>query len=363
MSAHPMLSPSQTTRFRRKLLEWFRANKRDLPWRKQKDWYPVYLAEIILQQTTVEQGLPYYRAFIRRFPHVSALAAADLQEVLKLWQGLGYYARARNMHKAAGILTDRYGGCFPQDYKQALALPGIGPYTAAAILSQAFNRVHAVVDGNVSRVITRLLALEDDIRRADTQKRIQHVAGLLISRKYPGDFNEAMMELGALVCTPRAPLCASCPVSRYCRARALGKAAQIPYKSPAVPKRRQYHLVMIRERENRILLRQGNDHGLLAGMWGFPVRVVSGKELEQPGKIEQMAPDGLHTKKISPPMRHVYSHIDLKYRVVWLEERPENRDDDKKNLWLARHELEHYPIHKAHLKALHWLDQQMKEAD
>ncbi len=358
MNQHSMLSAPQTGRFRRKLLGWFRANKRSLPWRGQKDWYPIYLAEIILQQTTVEQGLPYYRAFIRRFPHVSALAAADLQEVLKLWQGLGYYARARNMHKAAGILVKEYHGRFPREYKQALKLPGIGPYTAAAILSQAYNRVLAVVDGNVSRVITRLLALEDDIRRTDTQKRIQHVADLLISRKYPGDFNEAMMELGALLCTPRAPRCGACPIRFYCRARAEGKTGHIPYKSPPSPKLKQYHLVMIRERDNRLLLQQRSDEGLLAGMWGFPVRAVSEKELEKPEELEEIIFKRSVLKKISPPMRHIYSHIDLKYRVLWLREHKESARDKGNGRWLKRYELESYPIHKAHLKALEWFDKQ-----
>ncbi len=351
-----MYSPSQISRFRRKLLAWFRAHKRDLPWRRQKDWYPIYLAEIIMQQTTVEQGLPYYRAFIRRFPRVGDLAAADEQEVLKLWQGLGYYARARNMHKAAKVLTERHGGDFPDTYEEALKLPGIGPYTAAAILSQAFNRVHAVVDGNVIRVISRLRALEDDIRRPRTRQNIQDMADLLISRKYPGAFNEAMMELGALICAPRAPQCTDCPVRRYCRARELDKTAQIPYKSPASPKRRLYHLVMIREQGNRLLLQQENDSGLLAGMWGFPVETISPEALRETEALSARA--GL--KRISPPMRHVYSHIDLHYRVAWLEEEPESRENEQ-GRWLERHELERYPIHKAHLNALHWWDQQRGE--
>src|SRR3984885_378655 len=214
--------------FRKLLLGWFRTFQRDLPWRQNKDPYRIWLSEIMLQQTRVAAVIPYYETFLERFPTIRALAEAPEQEVLRLWSGLGYYSRARNLQRAARQIVATHGGEFPRTAEEALALPGIGSYTAAAILSIAFGAKHAVLDGNVARVLARLDAIEGDLREKGRWRSLQKAADKLLDPKSPSDWNEAMMELGAMVCTPRAPQCLLCPVAEFCRARRRGLTDVIP---------------------------------------------------------------------------------------------------------------------------------------
>lgn len=217
-------------RFRRKLLDWFTAQQRDLPWRRTKDPYRIWLSEIMLQQTRVAAVVPYYERFLERFGDVRALAEAPEQEVLRLWSGLGYYSRARNLQRAAREIFARYGGEFPRRLEHALALPGVGRYTAAAILSIAYRKPLAVLDGNVARVIARLEGIRGDLRESRRWKQLQTTADALLDPRSPGGWNQAMMELGATVCTPRAPMCLLCPAAEGCEARKLGLADVIPEK-------------------------------------------------------------------------------------------------------------------------------------
>ncbi len=224
------LSGKDLGKFRRKLREWFARQQRELPWRRAKDPYRIWLSEIMLQQTRVAAVIPYYERFLSRFPDVRALAEAPEEEVLRHWSGLGYYSRARNLLRAAREIAATHQGTFPRQYEAALALPGIGRYTAAAILSIAYGQAHAVLDGNVARVLARLEAVRGDVREPPRWKKLQSAADRLLEQKNPGDWNQAMMELGATVCTPRAPMCLLCPVSPWCRARKLGVADQFPEK-------------------------------------------------------------------------------------------------------------------------------------
>ena len=214
--------------FRRRLLAWFRRTKRDLPWRHTRDPYRIWLSEIMLQQTRVTTVIPYYRRFLERFPTVQHLARARPAAVLAAWAGLGYYSRARNLHLAARRIVTRHGGKFPHELDATLALPGIGRYTAAAILSIACDQPLAALDGNVARVLARLDAMRGDLRRPAAWQRLDAAADALLARHAPGDWNQAMMELGATVCTPQAPRCPQCPVARWCRAQALGLAERLP---------------------------------------------------------------------------------------------------------------------------------------
>src|SRR5258708_575508 len=214
--------------FRKNLLGWFRQYQRDLPWRRTKDPYRIWLAEIMLQQTRVAAVIPYYERFLVRFPDVRALAAAPQEEVLRLWSGLGYYSRARNLQRAAQEIVAKHGGVFPRDEKDALALPGIGSYTAAAILSIAYGAKHAVLDGNVARVLARTFAVHGDLRDAKRWQSLQQSADALLDSKSPSDWNQAMMELGATLCTPQSPQCLLCPVTQFCQARKLGIAGSLP---------------------------------------------------------------------------------------------------------------------------------------
>ncbi len=225
-----MLIGRELTTFRRQLLDWFRQFQRDLPWRRTKDPYRIWISEIMLQQTRVATVIPYYERFLARFPDVRALAVAPEEDVLRLWSGLGYYSRARNLQKAAKQIVVRHGGEFPREEDAVLALPGIGSYTAAAILSIAFGAKQAVLDGNVARVLARLGALRGDARESRQWKSLQEMASRFLDSKSPGDWNQAMMELGAVVCTPRAPQCLLCPVAKFCRARKLGEPESFPEK-------------------------------------------------------------------------------------------------------------------------------------
>jgi A/G-specific adenine glycosylase len=204
--------------FSEDLIVWFERNKRKLPWRENKDPYQIWLSEVILQQTRVEQGKPYYYRFIDRFPDVFSLATASEQEVLKLWEGLGYYSRARNLHFAAKQIVNDYSGKFPDDYNEIIKLKGVGKYTAAAIASIAYDQFYAVVDGNVQRVLSRVYQIKETVNSSKGIKLIESIAGELLPMQHPGDHNQAMMELGAMICTPRSPKCENCPVNTYCGA-------------------------------------------------------------------------------------------------------------------------------------------------
>jgi A/G-specific adenine glycosylase len=217
-------------RFREQLLAWFRQFQRDLPWRRDKDPYRVWLSEIMLQQTRVAAVIPYYERFLQRFPDVRALAEASQEEVLRLWSGLGYYSRARNLQKAAQAIVAKHGGVFPKSLEDALALPGIGAYTATAILSIAYGKEFAVLDGNVARVLARLGAIPGDLREPNRWQALRERADSLLDHESPGDWNQAMMELGATLCTPRSPQCLLCPVADSCEARKLGIAELLPEK-------------------------------------------------------------------------------------------------------------------------------------
>jgi A/G-specific adenine glycosylase len=223
-----MLQGRELTAFRKSLLGWFRQYRRDLPWRRTKDPYRIWLSEIMLQQTRVAAVIPYFERFLERFPDIHALAAAPQDEVLRLWSGLGYYSRARNLQRAAQEIVAKHDGVFPRAEKDALELPGIGAYTAAAILSIAYDAKYAVLDGNVARVLARIFAFQGDLRDAKRWQALQQSADALLDPKSPGDWNQAMMELGATLCTPQSPQCLLCPATQFCQARKLGIAESLP---------------------------------------------------------------------------------------------------------------------------------------
>jgi A/G-specific adenine glycosylase len=225
-----MLRGRELATFRKRLLDWFRQFQRDLPWRRTNDPYRIWLSEIMLQQTRVAAAIPYYERFLERFPDIQTLAAAPQEEVLRLWSGLGYHSRARNLQKAAQQIVAKHGGQFPKDPDQVLGLPGIGTYTAAAILSIAFDEKYAVLDGNVARVLARLGAIRGDLHVSRRWLQLQATANKYFAPESPGDWNQAMMELGATLCTPKSPQCLLCPVMQFCEGRKLGIAESLPEK-------------------------------------------------------------------------------------------------------------------------------------
>jgi A/G-specific adenine glycosylase len=269
--------------FQGQLLGWFAKNKRELDWRKTQDAYCVWISEIMLQQTRVAVALPYYRRFLTRFPTIDALARARLDSVLRSWAGLGYYSRARNLHRATKQIVARHGGEFPRRIEDALALPGIGNYTAAAVLSIAYGERQAVLDGNVARVLARLGAMRGDIRKPKRWRELGVAAtALLPAQGAPaatahaggaGDWNQAMMELGATVCTPRAPQCTACPVARWCRAHALGIALRLPAprRKPKSVRLALSAAILVDKSGRTLLVRQKSAHStLFSNLWHFP---------------------------------------------------------------------------------------------
>jgi A/G-specific adenine glycosylase len=230
MAAFSMRKGREIAKFRKRLLSWFGRFQRDLPWRRSKDPYRIWLSEIMLQQTRVAVVIPYFERFLERFPDLRALAEAPEEEVLRLWSGLGYYSRARNLQAAAREMVSKHEGSFPRYPSEALDLPGIGPYTAAAILSISYGAKLAVLDGNVARVIARLEAIRGDLREGRRWQALQASADALLAKDSAGDWNQAMMELGATICTPQAPQCLLCPVAKFCKARQLGMQEAIPEK-------------------------------------------------------------------------------------------------------------------------------------
>ncbi|HIG17433.1 MAG TPA: A/G-specific adenine glycosylase [Candidatus Handelsmanbacteria bacterium] len=261
----------QRSAFRRRLLTWYGKNQRDLPWRRTADPYAVWLSEIMLQQTRVETARGYYERFLQRFPTVTDLAVADEADVLKLWEGLGYYSRARNLHRAAQTIVERHDGDLPDSYEGLIRLPGIGPYTAAALSSILFDRPHPALDGNVMRALSRLLRVEEDPRRASVRAEMVRAGEALMPRTGTGDLNQALIELGAKVCTPRQPGCGSCPVANWCRAyNELKDPSVLPVR---VPRKKRPHLQVtagIIRRRGKVLIAQRPAGGMLAGLWEFP---------------------------------------------------------------------------------------------
>ncbi len=241
-----------------------------MPWRRTMDPYKIYISEIILQQTRIEQGTSYYLRFIKRFPTISSLATAPAEEVLKLWQGLGYYSRARNLHEAAKTVASQYNGKIPCSYNELKKLKGVGNYTAAAIASIAFAEPVAVVDGNVLRLLTRLYNINALINKQSTQKEISKLANDLIEKEAPGDFNQAMMELGALICTPKNPKCTLCPLKEECQAFSKGLVELLPVKEKkASPQIRYFHFFYILY-NNRIYIQKRNKKDIWQSLYEFP---------------------------------------------------------------------------------------------
>jgi A/G-specific adenine glycosylase len=265
----PMSKPARD-KLAAALLDWFAKHRRALPWRTRRDPYRVWVSEVMLQQTQAATVIPFYKRFLEQFPDLAALAAADDAALMKTWEGLGYYARARNLRAAAQTILREHGGKLPASREALLKLPGFGPYTAAAVASLAFGEDCAAVDGNVLRVLARVYAVAEDIRRTSTRRRLQQLADDLVPPGRAGEFNEALMELGALVCRPKNPACGDCPLRRCCRAFQEGRARDLPFKSakPAVP----HHEIAIGvvRRRGKVLIALRPTEGLLGNLWEFP---------------------------------------------------------------------------------------------
>lgn len=350
--------------FRTRLLAWYDKHKREMPWRDCDNPYKIWISEIMLQQTRVDQAMPYFHRFMERFPTVHDLAVADQQEVLKVWEGLGYYSRARNLHHAAKTVVDEFNGKLPDNDEDIRKLKGIGPYTASAVLSIAYSRPHAVVDGNVLRVLTRYLGIEDDIRSTQTKNTIQKAADELLDKNRPGDFNQAVMELGATVCTPSNPDCEACPINADCVAYSTLKTDSIPYKSPA--KKRPHHQigVGIIKSGDEVLIALRPEDAMLGGLWEFP----GGKQKEDEEITKTVVRElkeelGVDVYISKPLMKldHAYSHFKITLHAYMCElknGKPEPKTSQEIR-WVPINKLNDYPFPKANRK----LTEKLMETD
>lgn len=304
--------------FREQLLQWYEAHQRHLPWRESKDPYRIWVSEIMLQQTRVDTVKPYYQQFMEKFPTPEALAEAHEDQVMKAWEGLGYYSRARNLQSAVREVVNTYGGEVPQDPEEFASLKGVGPYTKGAVMSIAYDLEEPAVDGNVMRVLARVLLLTDDIGKQRTRKHMENCVRILISGTPPSDFNQGLIELGALICTPKNPSCDICPVQEVCRAYDQQMVEQLPVKAKKQSQKQQTMAVAVIESEDgAVLIEQRPKQGLLAGMWQFPMveapPALRQQSLQQYLKETYQVDVTLEDTEQS--LEHVFSHLIWKVRV------------------------------------------------
>lgn len=339
------------------LTAWFAKHKRPLPWRKTRDPYRIWVSEIMLQQTQVATVLPYYRRWLKRFPTVRSLAEASLDEVLKHWEGLGYYRRARMMHRAAQEMVKRHGGQVPRNYEEIRALPGIGRYTAGAVASIAFDLAVPLIDGNAARVLARLFAVDAPIDRPEGEKVLWELARRLVPEKNPGDFNQALMELGATVCLPRGPRCLVCPVARHCAARKSAKQEEFPRKARVPSAKKVQAVCGIVMSRGRILIEKRPENGLWAGLWQFPTFKV--REGEQPARILEkgLAASGITARDISKKGTIKRSYTDHRENLhVFQTEAEPNGKLPPPFVWVTVAGLERYAFPSAYRKIIRrWL--------
>jgi A/G-specific adenine glycosylase len=332
-----------------KLLYWYEEEKRDLPWRNSRAPYAIWISEIMLQQTRVETVQDYYRRWMTRFPDIRSLAEADLDTVLKMWEGLGYYSRARNLHKAARLIADEMGGNFPTSHKQILALPGIGPYTAGAVASIAFGQPTPAVDGNVLRVMSRIFALPE-IDQTSVQSAIKQKVADHFPPGREGDYTQALMELGALICVPRRPQCELCPLTGQCQAYAQNTQNLWPIIREKKPLKEIKRLVAVIRRENEILMHRRPATGLLAGLWEFP-GVEGSLKKELASKFADEYGLQLKVGKHLVDASHVFTHLEWKmkaYQATLENDVALGIHTDFK--WVRQGELDHLAIPTAFQK-------------
>ncbi|WAL58314.1 A/G-specific adenine glycosylase [Thermocoleostomius sinensis] len=352
----PVLTPSSLDFLRCSLLDWYTISGRDLPWRHTRDPYAIWISEIMLQQTQVKTVIPYYDRWLRQFPTIEALAAADQQQVLKAWQGLGYYARARHLHQAAQLIVQTHGGQFPDTLEAVLKLPGIGRTTAGGILSAAYNQPVPILDGNVKRVLSRVMALP--VPPSKAMKHLWQASSELLDRQHPRDFNQALMDLGATLCTPSNPACLLCPWRTACRAFDLNMQNDLPVSERRAPlPHKQIGVAVIWNQQGQILIDRRRPDGLLGGLWEFPggkiepnetVEACIRREIQEELGIEVEVGDRLIT------IDHTYSHFHVTLNVhhcrhVQGEPQPIECAEVR---WVTVDELDQFPFPKANVQII-----------
>lgn len=331
--------------FSEEIIGWYQQNKRDLPWRNTTDPYQIWLSEIILQQTRVDQGLDYYNKFIENYPTVNLLANASEKEVLNQWQGLGYYSRARNLHFTAKLIVNEYNGIFPTEHKEVLALKGVGEYTAAAITSFAYGLSYPVIDGNVYRVLSRVFGIELPIDSTEGKKTFKKLASELIDTKNPAEYNQAIMEFGALQCTPKKPACENCPLRLSCFALKNELIAELPKKEKKIKQRNRYFNYIVIIDDDYIYLKERKEKDIWIGLYDFPL-VETEKQLKTFNTInDSFKESGLILQQKSDEFKHILSHQKI-YATFWLITAKNLIEFDSNYTKMPLKEINNYPVPK-----------------
>jgi A/G-specific adenine glycosylase len=330
-----------------KLLRWFEKNGRDLPWRKTRDPYAIWVSEIMLQQTQVATVIPYHQKFLKSFPTIHHLAKSDLSKVLKVWEGLGYYSRARNLHRASQIVLTRFHGKIPETLKDLLGLPGIGRSTAGSILSFAFHKDAPILDGNAKRVLSRLFTVSSNPVKSKTEGLLWQISESLVPKGFSNPFNQALMDLGSMLCTPKEPECDRCPLHRFCKGRASGKPERFPAKKV---KRTIPHIESVSaviKKDGRVLLNQRPPKGLLGGLWEFPNWRIKGKKIQKQQLKNQMDREvglSINVKESIGTFQQTYSHFKLTLSVFHCQ----HLNGKGKGKWVPIRNLALYPMSRIH---------------
>jgi len=362
-------SPTDDQRqaFHTDLLDWYSEHKRSMPWRETNDPYRIWVSEIMLQQTRVDTVRDYYPRFLEHFPTVEALAEADRDAVLKQWEGLGFYSRARHLHEAAQRVVDEHDGTVPDTMEAIRDLKGIGPYTAAAVLSIAYEKPHAVLDGNVTRVLSRVFAVEEDATTTSAQRNLRRLANDLLDTERPGDFNQAVMELGALVCTPRTPYCDRCPLASVCEAHAAGTEADYPITPDSEPvPHHDIAVGIVFDDEGQVLIQRRPDEGLLGGLWEFPggkqeegesLETACRRELKEELGIEVEVDEAFYT------LSHAYSHFKITLHAFrcHIESGTPSPEEDQPFRWVSIDGLDDYAFPRANRRLIEELEHRRVE--
>ncbi|MGD8260881.1 MAG: A/G-specific adenine glycosylase [Desulfobacterales bacterium] len=341
--------------FRSRLLAWYQRNNRPLPWRKSNNPYRIWVSEVMLQQTQVNTVIPYYHNFLKRFPNLNRLARSDLQDVLKVWEGMGYYARARNLHRAAQVVVRDFGGTIPDTWNDFRKLPGVGDYIAAAVLSIVFSLPYAVVDGNVKRVLSRLLKINEPVNTAGSEKHFKIAAADLLDQDHPGMFNQAMMELGALICRPRDPACEGCPLQKMCQAYRTDTVAEYPKRLKRRSTPRYQIAVGVVFKNSRVLITRRKTKGLLGGLWEFPGGKIKANETAENACVREIKEEvniDVAVDRHLTQVKHAYTHFKITMDVFccrYLSGRVKlNGPVDHR--WIRLQQIDDFPVPKANHK-------------
>lgn len=342
-------------KFQSDLIGWYHSEHRSLPWRKDRDPYKIWVSEVMLQQTRVDTVIPYFERFINQFPTVEALAEADEEAVLKAWEGLGYYSRARNLQQGVREVYENYDAKVPDGKKEISGLKGVGPYTAGAILSIAYGKAEPAVDGNVMRVLSRILWIEDDIAKPKTRKIFEAVVSEMIPEDHTSEFNQGLMELGAVVCTPRSPKCILCPVQEHCAAFAEGRQDELPKKGKKKPpKIVPMAVAVVKNERGEVLIHRRPPKGLLGGLWEFPGFEMA-RDIEKKKQLIQLMDETYKVEIVLEKrlrnIQHVFTHLKWElavYEGIVTEYHPEQEDLK----FVAFDHLTRYPFPVSHQKII-----------